>query len=391
MLDTALSAVLQGAGSLSWRVAMEDDMGEGGRRAVLDAVESGAAAATIASGLAPVPGTERVSWTTETAALGAYLRGEGGIHGGCAALDIGAGSIRAAIYLQNRTTPERSANIPYGTQLTLYETYANHPERIEYDFGGCSMGGLSLAKDALTATFSVASDTQAHVGKACMMLDQLLTENAAPLAMHLNARANAGQVTFLQSVAAEYLAGALFAAGLLTADVQADSMQNHYLPASLPVALTGGGALLVNLLPSGMVGKLNQFVSVATGRTYAAGNIQVQLMREGKWALSRGLSALKTLEIPPETPDLTRHQSFSEQMLHLMQTLCTVCPAHMWLLHPGLFDSMGRMTPAGIDTVRRVSARTFGADDDMPASVMQFLSELRRSPIVADQLTPPGN
>lgn len=66
-----------------------------------------------------------------------------------------------------------------------------------------------------------------------MMLDLLLTENAAPLAMHLNARANAGQVTFLQSVAAEYLAGALFAAGLLTADVQADSMQNHYLPASL--------------------------------------------------------------------------------------------------------------------------------------------------------------
>ena len=391
MLDTALSAVLQGAGSLSWRIAVEDDMGEGGRRAVLDAVENGAAAATIASGLAPVPGTERVSWTTETAAMGAYLRGEGGIHGGCAALDIGAGSIRAAIYLQNRTTPERSANIPYGTQMTLYETYANHLERIEYDFGGCSMGSLSLAKDALTAAFAVASDTQAHVGKTCMMLDLLLTENAAPLAMHLNARANAGQVTFLQSVAAEYLAGALFAAGLLTADVQADSMQNHYLPASLPVALTGGGALLVNLLPSGMVGNLNQFVSVATGRTYAAGNIQVQLMREAKWALSRGLSALKTLEIPPETLDLTRHQSFSEQMLHLMQTLCTVCPAHMWLLHPGLFDSMGRMTPAGIDTVRRVSARTFGEDDDMPASVMQFLSELRRSPIVADQLTPPGN
>lgn len=97
--------------------------------------------------------------------MGAYLRGEGGIHGGCAALDIGAGSIRAAIYLQNRTTPERSANIPYGTQLTLYETYANYPERIEYDFGGCSMGSLSLAKDALTAAFSVASDTQAHVGK----------------------------------------------------------------------------------------------------------------------------------------------------------------------------------------------------------------------------------
>lgn len=391
MLDTALSAVLQGADSLSWRIAMEDDMGDGGRRAVLDAVENGAAAATIASGLAPVSGTERVSWTTETAALGAYLRGEGGMHGGCAALDIGAGSIRAAIYLQNRLTPERSANIPYGTQMTLYELYANHPERIEYDFGGCQMGSLSTARDALMAAFSVASDTQAHVGKTCQMLDQLLTENAAPLAMHLNARANAGQVTFLQSVAAEYLAGALFVAGLLTADVQADTMQNHYLPASLPVALTGGGALLMNLLPSGVAGKLNQFVSVATGRTYAAGSISVQLMRESKWAISRGLSVQKALISPTETPSLTRRQSFSEQMLHLMQTLCTVCPAHMWLLHPGLFDSMGRMTPAGIDTVRRVAGRNYGEDDDMPAAVMQFLSDLRRTPIAADQLVPPGN
>ena len=59
--------------------------------------------------------------------------------------------------------------------------------------------------------------------------------------------------------------------------------------------------------------------------------------------------------------------------------------------HVERLTAEGRMTPAGIDTVRRVSARTFGEDDDMPASVMQFLSELRRSPIVADQLTPPGN
>lgn len=391
MLDTALSAALQGAESLSWRIAMEDDMGEGGRQAVLDAVADGANAAAMASGLPPVPGTAQVAWTTETAALGAYLRGEGGIHGGCAALDLGAGSIRAAVYLQNRLTPERSANIPHGTQMTLYDIYANHPERVEYDFGGCQMGSMTAAKEALIAAFSVASDTQAHVGKTCLMLDQLLTENAAPLAMHLNARANAGQVTFLQSVAAEYLAGALFVAGLLTADVQADAMQNHYLPASLPVALTGGGALLMNLLPSGVAGKLNQFVSVATGRTYAAGNISVQLLREGKWAISRGLSAQKSLTIPPETPDLTRRQSFSEQMLHLMQTLCTVCPAHMWLLHPGLFDSMGRMTPAGIDTVRRVAGRNYDEDDDMPAAVMQFLSDLRRTPIVADEMVPPGN
>ena len=389
MTDTALSALLQGASSLSWRVAMEDDMGEEGKRAMLEAVQAGAEAASEASGLQP--NGKMVVSVAESIALGTYLRGEGGIRGGCAALDIGAGSIRAAVYLQSRIRPDRLTNIPFGAQGMLYELYAHHPERLAYDFGGCTSPELLTSAQHLYAAFSASSDTQAHLGKLCLMLDRLLHDHAEPLSIHLNARANAGQVTYLQSAAAEYIGGALFAAGLMTADVQADSMQNHFLPAQLPILLSGNGAKLLNLLPGGLAQSLPQLVSAAMGRTYAASSISIQPLPAGKHCISLGISAVHDAQDFPDTPGLSLKQSFSEQMLTLMQTLCMICPAHMWLLHPGLFDGIGRMTRAGLDTIRRVAAQQYGEEEELPSLVMKFLSVLRQTDVAEDQPVQPGN
>ncbi len=390
MLDTALSAVLQGAKSISWRVAIEDDMGEGGREAVMSEIEEGAKAVQMACGCLAVPGTKQVDWAGETEAMATFLRTSGGMRGSFVGVDSGAGSLRVALFLQTRITPARMSSTPYGTQMTLYEMYAHQPERIAYDFGGCG-GALLASAQQLAEVFSGSANTRMHVGKACMMLDRLLEEQAAPLAMHLNARLNAGQVTYLQSVAVEYLAGVAFIAGLLWQDVQADSMLNHYLPNRLPVALTGRGSALMNLLPGNVAGNLAQFVSEATGRVTAPGNIDVQLIHDGQWAVSRGLSDMKVLDRPEEVPPMQQHPSFSEMMLRLMQTLLSVAPAHMWLLHPGMGDQLGRLTSAGTDTIRRTAAQCYDEQEEMAALVMKFLSELRKTPIEQDKLASPGN
>lgn len=390
MMDTALSAVMQGAKSLSWRVAIEDDMGDGGRQAVLSEIEEGAKAVQVACGCLAVPGTKQVDWAGETEAMATFLRTSGGMRGSFVGVDSGAGSLRVALFLQTRITPARMSSTPYGTQMTLYEMYAHQPEKIAYDFGGCG-GALLASAQQLAEVFSDSANTRMHVGKACMMLDRLLEEQAAPLAMHLNARLNAGQVTYLQSVAVEYLAGVAFIAGLLWQDVQADSMLNHYLPNRLPVALTGRGSALMNLLPGNIVSNLAQVVSAATGRVTAPGNIDVQLIHDGQWAVSRGLGEMKTLDKPVETSPMRRNQSFSEMMLRLMQTLLTIAPAHMWLLHPGMGDQLGRMTSAGTDTIRRTAAQCYDEQEEMAALVMKFLSELRKAPIEQDKLASPGN
>ncbi len=389
MTDTALTAFLQGASSLSWRVAMEDDMGEEGRLAMLEAVQAGVEAASEASGLQMK--SKPVVSVPESIALGTYLRGEGGIRGGCAALDIGAGSIRAAVYLQSRIRPDRLTNIPFGAHGMLYDLYAHHPERLAYDFSNCASPDLLASVQHLYAAFSASSDTRAHLGKLCLMLDRFLHDHAEALSIHLNARANAGQVTYLQSGAAEYIGGALFAAGLMAADVQADSMQNHFLPARLPIVLSGGGAKLLNLLPGGLAQSLPQLVSAAMGRTYAASSISIQPLPAGKHCISLGMSAVHDAQSSPDTPELSLRQSFSEQMLTLMQTLCMICPAHMWLLHPGLFDGIGRMTRAGLDTIRRVAAQQYGEEEELPSLVMKFLSVLRQTEVAEDQPVQPGN
>lgn len=391
MMETALSATLQGAVTLSWRTAMEDDMGDAGRNAVLSEMEECAHAVQKASGLGEAGNEHLLSCSGEAVALGSFLRQQGGLRGAFVALDLGAGSLRASLFLQSRTQPERMLSAPYGVQMAIYETYQHHPERVQYDLGACPAPGVQEACAMLTEFVSANANTRMHVSKGCLLMEQLLSEQAIPLSMHFNQCINAGQATYLQSTAMEYLCGALYIAGQLMLDVQQDSHLNHYLPSQMTVALTGGGALLLNLLPAGMVANLTQLVSAGTGRVFAPGELEVQTICDARQAVSRGLSLMKEMEETQETPAIARKQSFSEQMLHLMQTITTVAPVCGWLLHPGMCDQLGRMTTAGLDTVRRVAGRCYRPEEDVATQVMQFLSLMCQTPIEADELTSPGN
>lgn len=391
MMETALSAVLQGAVTLSWRTAMEDDMGDNGRKAVLSEIEEGARAAKAASGLSEAGNESLLSCAGEAVALGTFLRVQGGLRGAFVALDLGAGSLRASLFLPSRTQPERMLSTPYGLQLALYETYQHHPERVQYDLGGCAAPGVQEACALLTEFVSANANTRMHVSKGCLLMERLLSEQAVPLSMHMNQCMNAGQVTYLQSAAIEYLCGALYIAGQLILDAQQDAHLSHYLPSNVTVALTGGGALLTNLLPAGMLANLTQLVSAGTGRVFAPGALEVQTMHDARQAVCRGVSLMKEIVDTQETPAVARKQSFSEQMLHLMQTIMIVAPMSGWLLHPGMCDQLGRMTVAGIDTVRRVAGRCYHPEEDVATQVMQFLSLMQKTTIEADELTSPGN
>ena len=62
----------------------------------------------------------------------------------------------------------------------------------------------------------------------------------------------------------------------------------------------------------------------------------------------------------------------------------------MWLLHPGICDALGNITPAAEDTVRRIASRVYGEGEDIPASVMQFMTALRAEPITPNMPAFPG-
>ena len=91
-----------------------------------------------------------------------------------------------------------------------------------------------------------------------------------------------------------------------------------------------------------------------------------------------------------DTPVIRTRQSFSELMTLLMQHMLQSYPAHMWLLHPGICDAWGNMTPAATDAIRRVASRVYGDGEDIPASVMQFMAELRGEVIQIEAPVFPG-
>jgi hypothetical protein len=49
----------------------------------------------------------------------------------------------------------------------------------------------------------------------------------------------------------------------------------------------------------------------------------------------------------------------------------------MWLLHEGLFDRQGNLTPAGDDAIRATASRCYGDGEDIPAAIMDFMRGMR--------------
>jgi hypothetical protein len=93
--------------------------------------------------------------------------------------------------------------------------------------------------------------------------------------------------------------------------------------------------------------------------------------------VAMGMAQLRETEMPIDPPAVRTRKSFSE----LMRMLLTQCwqhyPLHTWLLHPGLFDAWGNLTPAGEEILRREASTAYGDGDDIPGSVMDFMRRMR--------------
>jgi len=72
-----------------------------------------------------------------------------------------------------------------------------------------------------------------------------------------------------------------------------------------------------------------------------------------------------------------------------MLQLHAAFPMHMWLLHEGLFDWQGVLTPAGDDAIREIASRCYGDGEDIPAAVMAFVRSLRETVLLPTTMISP--
>lgn len=387
MLGASLTAMMAGAKSIRWRVTIADEMGDEGRQTLLDMMEELSAAVARETGL-PLTETASVTWAEEAVALHACLCAEGGMKGTFAVLDIGGGSTKLHLWMQGRKLPVSGAMLLMGTSTMLLNVLSRNPGLLHADFADCGNDDLIRAVDALCDQFALAGEHLADADKALLMLDALLDEYRQPMTQHLYARFNQQRPTCLQGILLEMYAAAMFCIGLMLEDAGADSTVSHLFPGDLTVCLTGRGAWLLDTLTPQLRNGLQRIAHVPMALRHPVRTLTVRPSPLPALGVARGMALLRDTGITADPAPIRTRRSFTELMQNLLHSLYQCYPAHMWMLHPGLFDAGGHLTPAGEDTVRRLVSQCYGDGEDIPLSVMQFVSGLQKETLMPTPLFP---
>ncbi len=390
MLGASLNAMLAGAKSIRWRVTVADEMGDEGREALTGMVEELASAVAQETGLPLEMGKSAVVWAEEAAALHAFLCNEGGMKGTFAVLDVGGGSTKMHLWLQGRNRPVGGAVLMNGSSTTLLAALRENPDMLRADFADCGDAGLMAAVEVLCEQLSRAGESLAQADKALLMLDALLDEYKQLITRHLYARFNAQQPTYMQSVLLEMYAAALFNVGLMLEQAGSDTKINHLFPGDLTICLTGRGAWLLETLTPQLRNALQYIAHAPVSLRHPIRTVTVRPAVLPALGVALGMATLKDTGVTVDMPVIRSRQSFSELMRTLIHQMHQCCPAHLWMLHPGLFDAWGNLVPAAEDTIRRVASVSYGDGEDIPASVMKFIAALRRAEVVSEHVASPG-
>lgn len=389
MLGASLMALMSGARSISWRVTIADEMGDEGREALLHMAEALASAVAMETGLALTQGQKAVSWAEESSALCTGLRSEGNGRGSYVSADLGGGSTKLHLWVQGQSRPVVGAVLLEGVRSTLMSALYAQPRRLLEDFADCGDERLLQAVLAICDQMNPDLASPRQTDKLGLMLDGLLDEYRQSVVMHMNARFAAQNPTYMQSVMLETEAAILFIAGLMLAQVGDNVMINHRLPEDITVCMTGRGAWLLETLTPAMRNSLQHLMHTPMRLDHPVRFVTLRASRLPAQSVAMGLATTRELQRISETPVLRTRESFSGLMRQLLQHLIAAFPIHMWTLHEGLFDWQGTLTPAGEDTIRRVASLCYGDGEDIPASIMAFVSALRSTPILDDSMIDP--
>ena len=390
MLESSLAAVLAGARSIRWRVTVADEMADDGRYALLNMVDEMSIITAQETGLMLQDGKFTVTWAEEAAALHAYLRGEGGMRGAFATLDLGGSSVKTHLWMQGKPRPQGGAVMLEGASTALLNTLREHPEWLWEDFADCGDEAFLDDVRAVCEQLTHATEDAAQADKALMMLDALLAEHRQMIIQHLYSRFNAQRPAYVQGILLETYAAALFNVGLMLEQAGSDNTISHLFPPDLPICLTGRGAWLLDTLTPQLRNGLQYIAHAPMQLRHPVRTLTLRAVQKPAAAVAEGMAVLKDTQQTLSTPAIRTRQSFSEMMCQLMKQLMQSYPLHVWMLHPSMFDQWGQLTGEGDSAIRRAASAVYGEGEDIPASVMAFMGQLRRTAIVQEAAVYPG-
>lgn len=381
MLTASLAAVLKGAPSIAWRVALPEGMAAEGRRELWQQVR----------GLAPVVAAEcglpLESWDVthgdESMALGAYFRSEGSIRGGFLALDVGSGDAGLALWLRGMNRPAARCSLPLGVQSMLLDGLMQSPSALESDFADMPEENARRSMLLLSQQLRTASSRKA-MEKCRFMLDQCLCEHGQALMMHMNSRFNQGRTTVTQALILQAFAAMLALSGLVMEQVRRDPLLNDYLPAEMTFMMTGRGNQLMFAMSENLKSALAQFVRLEMSGDHPVRSLRFLFSTAPKCDMVQGLARMTEVHSEaPAAPQTLRasaplHMPPDLLLMRFVSAFRSVFPQAAHLIYGSVLGPNGMITQEGERLIRATAARYFAAHAEPEAALAACLAELRQ-------------
>lgn len=379
MLMVSLSAALQGASAISWRIGLPEDMAADGRRELWQTVGDLARLVSAQCGL-PLAQSQ-VSQADESMALGAFLRSEGNIRGGFMAMDVGSSNTSLTLWLRGMNRPAAQACLPMGTTAMLLDGLLQYPTAMEEDFATLPDSDAQEACRLLAHQLQNAESRQ-ELEKCSLLLETCLAQHGPALASHMQAQFHQGRTTVLLALMLQGFASLLFQCGTVLERAAQDPLLNDHLPGEMTLIFTGRGSQLMATLPENIKAALAQFTQMGLGPYHPVQHLRFLFSSTPKSDVALGLACMKEasygapgapLAAQPNAPSLPPET----QIRRFLEAFAAVFPQAACLLYGHVYEANGTIATVGDKLIRAAAARHFAAGVTEPA-LAACLADMRQ-------------
>lgn len=369
MLLCSLHAVMYGAQSIAWRVALPPSMAADGRNRLMAEACEAAEWAARRTGLTQTPGGEPMR-LREAMAAGLYLRDSGAVRGAFALLDIGGADACMALWLRGMNRPAAEFQIHLGIFGMLCGALKERPALLKEDFAGADgFEGARLQKED-SAAWQAWSARRA-------MVDETLGARFGPACAWMNAQFAQGQMTYTQALLLLGFASLLLLTGAALERVRENPLLNDYLPPEMTLCLCGRGSFLLSGMDGALRRQLMGFARMAMRPEHPVRSLRMALSGQAKLETALGLChvALST-----ERPDPVLAPGDSQSVLRMagefLAQFVLALPQAGRLLFPGFLDESGRVAEEAEEALRHAA---YGASGSFEQRFCACVEALRAS------------
>lgn len=389
MLMTALQARLSGATSLSWRLAIPDEMAFDGKQTLAQHFSMLAETVSAESCLLPPDDIPMVSYASESTANGSYFRAcaPEQTASGFMVLDIGSCSSDLSLFLRGHNEAIRACRLPLGIQYMLIPALLSDPSLLAKDFGAIQDESFKKDLAVITELFTAAQTDKVVLRKARLALDTFTADRLDLIRQYLYTVPGGCSSVRSGAMLLVHHAWLLSLSGLLLFQLSSDSSRNDSLPSRMTLFMSGRGAGIMESMSEITRRRLDPFLAIC--RSTHIHGVQVLYSTEKKLEIPVGLALQPapsgTLPRPvvfPVAIPIKPLDLLSRFLLLFLQQF----PNAALTLFPGWYtnDPYRPLTAKAMDSIDSAVSSCFSGKDiprpfDSLAACLTFLLESARS------------